>query len=144
MRVIIATQHGVVLDHNDIDLVRLGHRSGSKIFDASGEACNEHYRDCGLEWRASDGSLGNISGREMLVQMTGEGTLAVACILSGHERSGGPVSEPMPPKLPWARAADPAAGKPQSWWRRIFRNERVEQKIFFVRRDLPDDFLPIR
>lgn len=154
MRLVIATQEGIVTDRDDVIVARLGHAHGARIFEPSGEACYERYENCGLEWRASDGSMGEIAGIEMLVQQGEDGVLAVACIDKGgsrhEERDVLLLSEHMELSQGDSdRTTDVEASdrKPQrkigGWWGGFFARKRKERQFFSVRDDLPREFLPI-
>lgn len=153
LRLVVATQDGLSVDRDDILVARLGHAGGVRIFDAAGEACNEHYENCGLEWGSRDGDLGQIVAREMLIQQNDDGILAVACIVrEGDRKHGGEtflLSDDMEEAKVLSAPVEDQMLEPEPVMRRrwsfraIFRKQRKAQKIFSVRRHLPEDFHPI-
>ena len=152
LRLVIATHDGVSLDRDDILIARLGHSRGVRLFQAVGDACSEHYQNCALEWRAADCTVGDITAKEMLVQQSEDGILAVACLLhSGDRKYGGAAllleeEVGITDGIPVASGDEIAEPKsPRKWrFRDIFFKQRREQRIFSVFRDWPADFRPIR
>lgn len=158
IRLIMATSEGLALDRDDIVAVRVGHRRGFVVFDASSPRSVARFDECGLEWRSAGGQVRQAIATAALVEVLQPGTIAIACSMSGnhpgHEEPGGDPAafddseqeEPVPPE---------AAGRPASrpaWYKSLLGRwgllsddgRDCGPQIFLVREHGPREFRPIR
>jgi hypothetical protein len=95
MRVVIATSEGQLIDRNDIVTLRIGHRSGFSVLDASTTAEIQRFEECGLEWRSACGAMHEATASVALIEVLHPGTVAIACATLCYRRLT--MNRPLPP-----------------------------------------------